>query len=101
MITPMNILTSYNNMYESSALTVSFDCIFMMTIGLDWISKRHSLHAVELSQRSDKPCANCVGPSRPPQWVPDYRFWTNRPCGPAASLLIKAGDVETNPGLDL
>ena len=26
-------------------------------------SKRHSLHAVELSQQSDKPCANCVDPS--------------------------------------
>ena len=31
-------------------------------------SKRHSLHAVELSQRSGKPCANCVDPSYFQQW---------------------------------
>ena len=37
-------------------------------------SKRHSLHAVELSQRSGKPCINCVDPSRPQQWGPDYRL---------------------------
>ena len=64
-------------------------------------SKRHSLHAVELSQRSGKPCANCVDPSGPQQWEPDYRFWASRSCGPAgwlAMLLKKAGDVETNPG---
>ena len=29
-------------------------------------SKRHSLHAVELSQRSGKPCANCVDLFPPP-----------------------------------
>ena len=54
-----------------------------------------------LSQRSVKPCANCVDPSRPQQWVPDYRFLASRPCRPAGwlvILLIKAGDVETNPG---
>ena len=30
----------------------------------------------------------------------DYHFWASHPCGPAgwlATLLIKAGDVETNP----
>ena len=56
---------------------------------------------MELSQQSGKPCANCVDPSRPRQWGPDYRFLASRPCGPAgllAMLLIKAGDVETNPG---
>ena len=57
---------------------------------------------LELSQRSGKPCANCVDPSRPQQWGTDYRFfWASRPCGPAgwlAMLLIKSGDVETNPG---
>ena len=37
-------------------------------------SKRHNLHAVDLSQRSGKPCANCVDPSRPQQWGPGYRF---------------------------
>ena len=47
-------------------------------------------------------CANCVGPPRPQQWVPDLPFfWACRPCGPAgwlALLLTKAGDFETNPG---
>ena len=64
-------------------------------------SKRHRLHVVELSQWSGKPCANCVDPSRPQQWGPDYRFLASRPCTPAgwqAMLLIKAGNVETNPG---
>ena len=37
-------------------------------------SKRHRIHTVELSQRFGKPCANCVDPSRPQQWGPDYRF---------------------------
>ena len=61
-----------------------------------------SLHAVKLSQRSGKPCANCVDPSRPHQWGPDYRFWASPLCGAAgrlAMILIKGGDVETNPGL--
>ena len=64
-------------------------------------SKRHRLHAVELSHRSGKPCANCVDHSRPLEWGPDYCFLASRPCGPAgwlAMLLIKADDVETNPG---
>ena len=55
---------------------------------------------VELSQRSGKPCANCVGPSCPQQWGPNYCFLSCQPCGPAgwlAMLLIKVGDVETNP----
>ena len=46
--------------------------------------------------------ANCVEISRPQQWGPDLPFfWASRPCGPPgwlALLLIKAGDVETNPG---
>ena len=44
-------------------------------------------------------CANCLETSRPQQM--GARFWTSRPCGPAgwlALLLIKTGDVETNPG---
>ena len=47
-------------------------------------------------------CANCVKTSRPPQWGPDLPFFVaSRPFGPAGCfvlLLIKAGDVETNPG---
>ena len=38
----------------------------------------------------------------PPQWGPvSTVFWAGRPSGPAgwlAQLLLKAGDVETNPG---
>ena len=64
-------------------------------------SKRHSLHAVELSQRSGKPCANCVDPSRPQQWVPNYRFLGKpamRTHWMAGNTPLKAGDVETEPG---
>ena len=47
-------------------------------------------------------CVNCVKTSCPQQWGPDLPFWgVSRPCGPArwlALLLIKAGDIETNPG---
>ena len=61
-------------------------------------SKRHNLHAVELSQRSGKPCINCVDPSSPAMITV---FWAIRPCEPTgwlAMLLVKAVDVETNPG---
>ena len=43
-------------------------------------SKRHCLHAVELSQRSGKLCANCVDHSRPPLITV---FWASQPCRPA------------------
>ena len=57
-------------------------------------SKRHSLQAVELSQRL-QPTVQIV--SKPPAPV----FLTGRPCGSTgrlALLLIKAGDVGRNPG---
>ena len=45
---------------------------------------------------------NCTHSSCPPQWGPvSIVFWAGRPNGPAgwlALLLLKAGDVETNPG---
>ena len=45
---------------------------------------------------------NCTHSSCPPQWGPvSTVFWAGRPSGPAgwlALLLLKAGDVETNPG---
>ena len=41
---------------------------------IDIGSKRHRLHAVELPQRSGKPCTNCVDRSRPQQWGTNYRF---------------------------
>ena len=70
-------------------------------VGLDqglegWGSKRHSIHAVKLPQRSGKHCANCVDPSRPSNGGSITIFWASRPCGPAgwlAMLLIKAADV--------
>ena len=41
-------------------------------------------------------CANCVETSRPQQWGPDLSFFGQ--AGEADTLLlIKAGDVETNP----
>ena len=46
--------------------------------------------------------SNCTHSSCPPQWGPvSTVFWAGRPSGPAgwlALLLLKAGDVETNPG---
>ena len=49
-------------------------------------------------------CANCVENFPPQQWESNLRFFggASRPIGPArwlALLLIKAGDVETNPSL--
>ena len=45
---------------------------------------------------------NCTYPFCPPQWGPvSTVVWAGRPSGPAAwlaLLLLKAGDVETNPG---
>ena len=45
---------------------------------------------------------NCTHPSFPQQWgACFYRFWAGRPSAPAgwlALLLLKEGDVETNPG---
>ena len=63
-------------------------------------SKQHNIHEEELSQWSGKPCANCVDPSRPQQWVPNYLFWASQSCEPAGGLLlllIQERDVETNP----
>ena len=62
--------------------------------------KEYSLHVVGLLllQRS----TNCTHSSCPPQWGPvSTVFWAGRPSGPAgwlAQLLLKAGEVETNPG---
>ena len=36
---------------------------------------RHSLHAVELSQRSKNRCVNCVDPSRSPEMGALFTFW--------------------------
>ena len=66
-------------------------------------SKRHSLQAVELSQRTQAAVQIVSNLSAPSNGGPIYRFWACRPCGPAgwlALLLTTAGDVETNPGLN-
>ena len=47
-------------------------------------------------------CSNCVGAPTPSNWGLIYSFWASRPCGSAgwlALFLIKAGDVQINPGL--
>ena len=59
-------------------------------------SKRHSIHAVELSQWYGKPYANCAYLSRSQQWGPDYRFWASQSCGPGGwmvLLLIKKREI--------
>ena len=47
-------------------------------------------------------CANCVEASRPQQWGPDLPVFFGKLAMQtqwmANALLIKAGDVETNPG---
>ena len=57
-------------------------------------SKRHSLQAVELLQRTQ--VAVQIVSNLP--WGPDLPFWACGPAGWMALLLTKAGDVETNPG---
>ena len=65
-------------------------------------SKRHSLQAVDLSQRTQAAVQIVSNLPAPINGGPIYRFfWACRPCRPAgwlALLLRKAGDVETNPG---
>ena len=46
-------------------------------------SKGHNIHAVELSQRSGKPCANCVDPITV--------FWASRPSWKAGNAPHKSG----------
>ena len=63
-------------------------------------SKRHSLQAAELSQRTQivQIVSNLPVPSNGARLTV---FWACRPCGPTgwlALLLTKAGDVEINPG---
>ena len=58
-------------------------------------SKRHSLHVVDLSQWYGIPCATCVYPSRPQQWLPDYRFL----CKPAMQTCWMAGNAPHKSGL--
>ena len=64
-------------------------------------SKRHSLQAVEMSPRLQTDVQFVSKPPAPRNGGPIYRSWANRTCGLAgwlALLLMKAGDVETNPG---
>ena len=64
-------------------------------------SKRHSLQAVELSQRTQAAVHIVSNLPAPCNVGQIYVFWACRPCGPVgwlALLLTKAGDVETNPG---
>ena len=65
-------------------------------------SKRHSLQAVELSQRTQAAVQIVSNLPAPSNGGPDLPFfWACRPCGPTgwlALLLTKVGDVETNPG---
>ena len=46
-------------------------------------SKRHSLQAVELSQRTQAAVQIVSNSPAPSNGGPIYRFWACRPCGPA------------------
>ena len=64
-------------------------------------SKRHNLQAVELSQRLQTDVQIVSKPPAPAKGSDLAFVWAIRPCGPAGWLalpLIKAVDVETNPG---
>ena len=80
------------------------ECLWIMKGNLPKDSKRHSLQAVELSQRSQRSHTAVQNASKvpaPSNGCPLYRYGASRPRGPAgwlALLLTKAGDVETNPG---
>ena len=65
-------------------------------------SKRHSLHAVELSQRSGKPCANCVDLFHPSNGGTITDFFGKpamRTRWMAGNAPLQAAYAETNPGL--
>ena len=104
---PHSLVRQVTRMEHCRSNSVSIDSPFPVLgdVHNEYCSKRHSIHAVELSQRYGKPCATCVDPSCPEQWWHDYLFWgESRSCGPAgwlAMLLIKADDVETNPGIQV
>ena len=59
-------------------------------------SKRHSLQAVELSQRTQ--AAVQIVSNLPAMGARFTVFWACGPAGWLALLLTKVGDVETNPG---
>ena len=64
-------------------------------------SKRHSLQAVELSQRTQAAVQIVSNLPTLSNGGRIYCFGACRPCGPAgwlSLLLTKTGDVETNPG---
>ena len=64
-------------------------------------SKRHSIHAVELSQLTQAAVQIGSNLPRPSNGGPITVFWAcrpRRPTGWLALLLTKAGDVNTNPG---
>ena len=62
-------------------------------------SNRHSLQVVTLSQQLWQTAVQIVSKPMPPAMGPDlpYFFWVSRLSG-LVGWLIKAGDVETNPG---
>ena len=64
------------------------------------LCKRHSLQALELSQRTQAAVQIVSNLPAPSKGGPIYRFWgACRPCRPAGWLVLtKEGDVETNPG---
>ena len=76
-------------------------CLPSEACGRNGVTLIFRLHAVELSQSSGKPGSNGFDPSPLQQWGPDYRFGGSQSCAPTGwlvLLLIKAGDVKTNPG---
>ena len=90
---PVNITVELENVHQK---------IYVLHNKRNLGSKRHSLQAVELSQRTQTAVQIVSNLPAPSNGGPIYRFWACRPCGPAAwlvLLLTKAGDVETNPGL--
>ena len=61
-------------------------------------SKRHSLQAVELSQRTQAAVQIVTNLPAPAMGARFTVFWACGPAGWLALLLTKAGDVKKNPG---
>ena len=81
-----------------SATPITLDCTGDLVAGG---SKRHSLQAFELSQRTLAAVQIVSDLPAPRNGGPIYRFLSMpamRTAGWLALLITKAGDVETNPG---
>ena len=105
----MNDIRNYRGIALSSLLSKLFDhCIIcnqydsLRSDDLQFAYRSKRVQPTRGWTVAAQRSTNCTHSSCPPQWGPvSTVFWAGRPSGPAgwlALLLLKAGDVETNPG---